>query len=97
MRKLDVLQELIEDEQITEIMVNGTAHIFVEKEGRLLDSGYIFESAERLNDVAQQIASAGNRIVNETNPILDVRMSDGSRVNIIYLSLAVQGRERPRF
>ncbi len=91
MRKLDVLQELIEDEQITEIMVNGTAHIFVEKEGRLLDSGYIFESAERLNDVAQQIASAGNRIVNETNPILDVRMSDGSRVNIVMPPIAMEG------
>jgi len=82
---------LIEDEQITEIMVNGTAHIFVEKEGRLLDSGYIFESAERLNDVAQQIASAGNRIVNETNPILDVPFptfwypSSKSALNVVFL------------
>lgn len=91
MRKLDVLQELIEDEQITEIMVNGTAHIFIEKEGKLLDSGHTFESAERLNDVAQQIASAGNRIVNETNPILDVRMADGSRVNIVMPPIALEG------
>lgn len=91
MRKLDVLQELIEDEKITEIMVNGTAHIFIEKEGKLLDSGHTFESAERLNDVAQQIASAGNRIVNETNPILDVRMADGSRVNIVMPPIALEG------
>lgn len=91
MRKLDVLQELIEDEQITEIMVNGMAHIFIEKEGKLLDSGHTFESAERLNDVAQQIASAGNRIVNETNPILDVRMADGSRVNIVMPPIALEG------
>lgn len=91
MRKLDVLQELIEDEQITEIMVNGTAHIFVEKEGKLMDSGHTFESFERLNDVAQQIASAGNRIVNETNPILDVRMADGSRVNIVMPPIAMEG------
>ena len=91
MRKLDVLQELIEDQQITEVMVNGTDHIFVEKEGRLMDSGQTFESAERLNDVAQQIASAGNRIVNETNPILDVRLADGSRVNIVMPPIAMEG------
>ncbi|MCM1244552.1 MAG: CpaF family protein [Roseburia sp.] len=91
MRKLDVLQELIEDEEITEIMVNGPEHIFIEKGGRLMETGLEFESEERLNDIAQQIASGGNRIVNETNPILDVRLSDGSRVNIVMHPAAITG------
>lgn len=91
MRKLDVLQELLEDESITEIMVNGSDYIFIEKDGRLFDSGRAFDSGERLNDIAQQIASAGNRIVNETNPILDVRLADGSRVNIVMPPVAMEG------
>lgn len=91
MRKLDVLQELIEDEEITEIMVNGPEHIFIEKGGRLMETGLEFESEERLNDIAQQIASGGNRIVNETNPILDARLSDGSRVNIVMHPAAITG------
>ena len=64
MRKLDVLQELIETDEITEIMINGPDHIFVEKEGQLYETGLTFESVERLEDIAQQIASEGNRIVN---------------------------------
>lgn len=91
MRRLDVLQDLIENEEITEIMVNGPKHIFIEKEGRLTETGLEFESVERLNDIAQQIASAGNRIVNETNPILDVRLADGSRVNIVMPPIALEG------
>ncbi len=91
MRKLDVLQELIEDEEITEIMVNGPEHIFIEKGGKLMETGLEFDSAERLNDIAQQIASGGNRIVNETNPILDVRLADGSRVNIVMHPVAIVG------
>ncbi len=91
MRKLDVLQELLEDEEITEIMVNGYRHIFIEKKGQLLNTGLEFDSVERLEDIAQQIASAGNRIVNETNPILDVRLADGSRVNIVMPPIAMDG------
>ncbi len=91
MRKLDVLQELIEDEEITEIMVNGPEHIFIEKKGKLMETGLAFDSTERLNDIAQQIASGGNRIVNETNPILDVRLEDGSRVNIVMHPVAITG------
>lgn len=91
MRKLDVLQELIEDEEITEIMVNGPEHIFIEKGGRLTETGLGFDSAERLSDIAQQIASEGNRIVNEINPILDVRLADGSRVNIVMDPVAMEG------
>lgn len=91
MRKLDVLQELIEDEDVTEIMVNGPHHIFVEKEGKLYETGLEFDSRERLEDIAQQIASEGNRIVNETTPILDVRLADGSRVNIVMPPIALEG------
>ncbi len=91
MRKLDVLQELLEDEDVTEIMVNGPGHIFVERAGRLYETGLEFESVERLGDIAQQIASSGNRIVNESNPILDVRLQDGSRVNIVMPPVAMDG------
>ncbi len=91
MRRLDVLQELLEDENITEIMVNGPEHIFIEREGRMMETGLIFDSPERLYDIAQQIASGGNRIVNETSPILDVRLADGSRVNIVLPPIAMEG------
>lgn len=91
MRKLDVLQELIETDEITEIMINGPDHIFVEKEGQLYETGLTFESVERLKDIAQQIASEGNRIVNESVPILDVRLADGSRVNIVMPPIAIEG------
>ncbi len=91
MRKLDVLQELLDDEDVTEVMVNGPKHIFVERAGRLYETGLEFESEERLGDIAQQIASAGNRIVNESNPILDVRLQDGSRVNIVMPPIAMEG------
>lgn len=91
MRKLDVLQELLEDEEITEIMVNGTEHIFIEKEGELMETGLEFDSVERLCDIAGQIASGGNRIVNETNPILDVRLPEGFRVNIVMPPVALEG------
>ncbi len=91
MRRLDVLQELLEDENITEIMVNGPEHIFIEQKGRMMETGLIFDSYERLGDIAQQIASQGNRIVNETNPILDVRLADGSRVNIVMPPIALEG------
>lgn len=90
-RKMDVLQDILEDDEITEIMVNGPDHIFIEKEGRLMETGLSFEHQARLEDIAQQIASAGNRIVNESNPILDARLSDGSRVNIVVPPIAIGG------
>lgn len=90
-RKMDILQDMLEDEDITEIMVNGPEHIFVEKDGVLSETGLSFESRERLEDIAQQIASSGNRIVNESNPILDARLSDGSRVNIVVPPIAIEG------
>lgn len=91
LRRMDVLQDLLDDEDVTEIMVNGSEHIFVEKEGSLTETGYRFENRQRLEDIAQQIASSGNRIVNESNPILDARLEDGSRVNIVVPPIAIEG------
>lgn len=91
LRGMDVLQDLLEDEEVTEIMVNGPKHIFVEKEGALEETELVFEHKQRLEDIAQRIASQGNRIVNESNPILDVRLADGSRVNIVVPPIAIEG------
>ena len=73
-RRLDVLQELLEDAGITEIMVNGYQHIFVERNGRIERYGKSFTSAEKLEDVIQQIVGRCNRVVNEQNPIVDARL-----------------------
>ncbi len=90
-RRLDILQDLIEDESVTEIMVNGTDHIFYEKEGRIFRTDRHFISEDRLNDVIQQIVGSANRYVNETSPIVDARLSDGSRVNVVLKPVAVNG------
>ena len=90
-RKLDILQELIEDDEITEIMVNGTDNIFYEKEGRLFRSERRFLSESRLDDVIQQIVGETNRYVNESSPIADARLRDGSRVNVVLKPAAVNG------
>ena len=90
-RKLDVLQELLEDEEITEIMINGTQNIFIEREGRLLELDRRFLSRRKLEDVVQQIVSGANRIVNEASPIVDARLEDGSRVNIVLYPIALNG------
>ena len=82
-RKLDILQELIEDDEITEIMINGTDHIFLEKAGRIFESDRRFVSVAKLEDVIQQIAAGANRYVNEASPIVDARLEDGSRVNVV--------------
>lgn len=90
-RKLDILQELIDDNEITEIMVNGPGDIFVEKKGWIQRSEKRFESAEKLEDVIQQIVAGCNRVVNESSPIADARLSNGSRVNIVLKPLALNG------
>lgn len=90
-RRLDVLQELLEDQDITEIMINGPDHIFIEKGGRLLDSGKKFPSQAKLEDVIQQIVSKVNRVVNEASPIVDVRLLDGFRVNVVLPPVALDG------
>ena len=81
-RKLDLLQEFLEDEQITEIMINGTQNIFIEKAGRIIQSDKRFLSRDKLEDVIQQIVAGSNRLVNEASPIADARLADGSRVNV---------------
>ena len=91
LRKLDVLQELLEDEEITEIMVNGADRIFYEKSGRIYESEKRFSSREKLDDVIQQIAGYSNRMVNEASPIVDARLADGSRVNIVLAPVALDG------
>ena len=90
-RKLDVLQELVDDPQVTEIMINGTDHIFVEKNGRLSRLPRQFESEEKLQDVVQQIVSSCNRVVNESSPIVDARLENGSRVNVVLNPIALNG------
>lgn len=75
-RKLDLLQEFLEDDEITEIMINGTEYIFYEKNGRLYQSDRRFVSREKLEDVIQQIVSGANRLVNEASPIVDARLAD---------------------
>lgn len=91
MRKFDAIQELLEDPAVTEIMVNGAEHIFYEKEGRLLESKSHFSSKEKLNDVIQQMAGNNNRMVNEASPIVDTRLPDGSRVNIVLEPVSIDG------
>lgn len=90
-RRLDILQDLIEDDEITEIMVNGTENIFYEKGGRIYQTDRHFISEERLGDVIQQIVGEANRYVNETSPIVDARLKDGSRVNVVLKPVAVNG------
>lgn len=90
-RKLDLLQEFLEDDEITEIMINGTEYIFYEKNGRLYQSDRRFVSREKLEDVIQQIVSGANRLVNEVSPIVDARLADGSRVNVVLAPVALNG------
>lgn len=90
-RKLDILQELIDDSKITEIMINGPEDIFIERDGRLSKFALRFESKEKLNDVIQQIVAACNRVVNEASPIVDARLDNGARVNIVLSPVALNG------
>ena len=90
-RKLDVLQELIEDETVTEIMVNGPDSIFVERKGKLTRWPKSFTDQEKLEDVIQQIVGRCNRVVNEQNPIVDARLENGDRVNVVMKPVALNG------
>ena len=90
-RKLDVLQELIEDETVTEIMVNGPDAIFVERAGKLSRWEKTFTSGEKLEDVIQQIVGKCNRVVNESMPIVDARLENGARVNAVVRPVALNG------
>ena len=90
-RKLDVLQELIEDETVTEIMVNGPEDIFVERKGKLKKWDKCFTSRAKLEDVIQQIVGRCNRVVNESMPIVDARLENGARVNAVIRPVALNG------
>ena len=90
-RRLDLLKELIDDKTVTEIMVNGADAIFYERDGRIYTWDRHFESREKLEDVIQQIVSRSNRQVNESIPIVDARLKDGSRVNVVLDPVALNG------
>lgn len=90
-RKLDILQELLDMPDITEIMINGTDNIFIEKNGHLYPHELHFESREKLNHVIQQIVADCNRTVNEASPIVDARLADGTRVNVVLSPIALNG------
>ena len=90
-RRLDILQELVDDPEVTEIMVNGKDHIFIEKHGHMEAWDRAFESEEQLEDMVQQIVSRVNRIVNMANPIADARLEDGSRVHVVLPPVAMDG------
>lgn len=91
LRRLDILQIFVEDSSVTEIMINGIDHIFVEQNGRLRELDVGFESVEKLQDVIQQIVAGCNRVVNEASPIVDARLPNGSRVNIVMNPVALNG------
>lgn len=91
LRRLDILQMFVDDSSVTEIMINGTDHIFIEQAGRVRELDVTFESMERLQDVIQQIVAGCNRVVNESSPIVDARLPNGSRVNIVMNPIALNG------
>lgn len=90
-RKMDILQELIDSDDITEIMINGTENIFIEKAGRIRQWEKRFETKEKLEDVIQKIVAKCNRTVNEASPIADARLENGARVNIVLAPVALNG------
>ena len=91
LRRFDILEPLLKDSSITEIMINGPKNIFVEKHGISQKSPLYFESSEQLEDLIQRIVSKVNRSVNEAQPIVDARLPDGSRVNIVLKPVALNG------
>lgn len=91
LRRLDILQDMLEDDEITEIMINRFDKIFVEKKGKLLQTKERFASKEKFEQVIQQIVSKTNRIVNESSPIVDARLEDGSRVHVLLEPIALDG------
>ena len=91
LRKLDILQPLLENPHITEIMVNGTERIFIEEDGKLQKLELHFPSEEKLRNIIQQIVAKCNRVVNDMSPIVDARLEDGSRVNVVLNPVALNG------
>ncbi|MDD6290579.1 MAG: CpaF family protein [Lachnospiraceae bacterium] len=91
LRKLDALQELLDDPEVSEVMVNGARHIFFEKAGEVFRWNQCFASEEKMQDIIQQIVGRHNRVVNLSNPIVDTRLEDGSRVNIVLSPISLDG------
>lgn len=90
-KRFDILQELMEDDTISEIMVNGTDSIYIERNGAITRWDKRFENRKSIEDIAHKIAAGSNRAVNEANPIVDTRLADGSRVNIVLPPAAIDG------
>lgn len=91
MRRLDILQPLLEDPSVTEIMINSPTEIFIEQDGQIHQFDLAFESAEKLAQVIQSVVGKVNRSVNEATPIVDARLQDGSRVNVVLPPIALKG------
>ncbi|MBO5565057.1 MAG: CpaF family protein [Lachnospiraceae bacterium] len=91
LRGLDALQRILDDHGITEVMINGPEQIFIERGGRIVPYGGHFSSAEKLQDVIQQIVARCNRVVNESSPVVDARLPDGARVNVVMAPVALNG------
>lgn len=91
LRRLDILQPILDDNQVTEIMINGPENIFVEKKGKISHLEISFESQQKLEDIIQIMVTAVNRTVNESNPIVDARLKDGSRLNVVLPPIALNG------
>lgn len=90
-RGFGVLDTIMNDDEITEVMINGPEHIFIEKSGKLMQMEEHFESERRLEDVIQRIVGLAGREVNQANPIVDTRLPDGSRVNVVLPPIALCG------
>lgn len=90
-RRLDILQELVDDDTVTEIMVNGTEGIFIEREGKLLQWYKRFDTREKLEDIVQQIVAKCNRVANESVSVVDARLENGARVNVVMAPVAING------
>lgn len=90
-RKLDILQQLLDDTEVTEVMINGPEHIFLERKGVMESWNQEFDSEEQLEDMVQQIVSRVNRTVNVASPIADARLPDGSRVHVVLPPISLDG------
>ncbi|HEU5140380.1 MAG TPA: CpaF family protein [Bacillales bacterium] len=90
-RGLDILQPLIDDPDITEIMINNHEEIFIEREGEITKAPVQFTNVQKLEDIIQTIVSKVDRVVNESSPIVDARLQDGSRVNVVLPPIALKG------
>lgn len=91
LRRLDILQPLLDDKSITEIMVNGSDNIFIERKGQITKIDQKFESTTKLENIIQTIVSKVNRTINESSPIVDARLADGSRIHVVLPPIALNG------